>query len=382
MKNTLLCFVVFAAGCGSNTGDVDQFIQNVATQQCQWEFRCCTDPEIGELDGHKFTNMDDCVPYRQLQLQDQWYLDRLAASEGRLRVDPARAAACLDQMHQQSCNPKPGMPAMMTNPMQMDACASVLVGATPVGKECVYTHECVDGARCVGDTDAVGRGVCVPYQHEGDICNVDADCDPQVKDLYCAKKDYHCHVRAGLGGACAVDTTVSPAVALLECEPSSVGNVYCDPDASVCKQLPGDGQPCLGDPLPAGVTSRCDPDPALELSCDSSGSTGPGTCRGPAKLGDDCSQRACARPYFCNPQTSVCDQPAAAGEDCSGKPCDTGLYCRSTDRVCHAQLPDGAACTGSPGDECQSGQCSTGGAHGALLACQPRTGMAACSGRN
>src|SRR5262245_18063384 len=116
MKNHLALFFVLAAGCGTNTGDVDNFIQNVATEQCGWEFRCCKDSEIKQQDGRKFATMDDCVPYHKLQLQNQWYLDRLAATQGRLRVDTDKAAACIDQMNTMMCNPKPGAPPIMVDP--------------------------------------------------------------------------------------------------------------------------------------------------------------------------------------------------------------------------------------------------------------------------
>jgi hypothetical protein len=229
-----------------------------------------------------------------------------------------------------------------------------------------------------------------------------------VKNLYCAKKDYHCHLRAKLGEHCEVDE--STASVLIECNNNGLGNVYCDATSSACRQLPADGEPCLDDPLPPGVTSRCDPDPKLQLVCDTTG----GTCRAPGQYGDDCSQRACAKgfycntsgytcanlpgfgqactasgyrcqePYFCNTQKSpyLCDQPAAVGESCVSTPCDTNLYCHSTERICKTQLPDGATCSGSPANECVSSLCSTGGSHGALTVCQPSTSATAqCSGR-
>jgi hypothetical protein len=412
MRKNLALLALVLAGCGNNTGDVDDFIQNVATAQCAWEFRCCKDAEIKQQDGRKFANMDDCVPYHKLTLQNQWYLDRLAASQSRLKVDTDKAAACLDQMNGMVCNPKPGDPPIMVDPMMMDACATVFVGATPVGNECVYTHECVDGARCVGDADAVGRGVCVPYQEEGDICNDDTDCDPAHKELYCAKLDYHCHNRAQVGQKCMVDTTTSPATVLLECD-TTVGHVFCDPGTSTCRKLPGNGDACLSSPLPPGVTSTCNPDPTLMLTCDTSAGE-PGVCRAPGMLGDDCTNRACAtglycssssrtcaalpdfgqqcatasyqckKPYFCNTQKSpaVCDQPASVGEDCSQTPCDTGLYCKPSTFVCTAQLPDGAVCTGSPFNECVSEQCSFG-TTGTQKTCQPTVNTVAvqCSGR-
>src|SRR5256885_13201489 len=109
MKRTLLLLAV-AAGCGDDisTAQVDAFIQSLATQSCDWEFRCCKDPEIATLDGHKFTDEAHCVPYRQLALENQLYIDRLAVGEGRLRLDGAKTAACLAQMTGRACNPGPG----------------------------------------------------------------------------------------------------------------------------------------------------------------------------------------------------------------------------------------------------------------------------------
>jgi len=421
MRNHLALFALVAvggvAGCGNNTGDVDSFISNVATEQCAWEFRCCKDAEIKQQDGRRFTNMDDCVPYHKLQLQNQWYLDRLAASQGRLKVNTDHAAACIAQMNALACNPKPGAPPIMVDPMMMDACANVFVGSTAVGNECVYAQECVDGAHCVGDAQVVGRGVCVPYQEESDICNDSADCDPKHKQLYCAKLDYHCHNRAQLGQKCMVDTTTSPPTLLLECD-TTLGQIFCDTTSSTCKKLPVNGEPCLAVPLPPGATARCNPDPTLMLTCDTSGG-GNGVCRAPGQLGEDCTNRACAtglycqssttgtgtrtcvalpdfgqpcastgyeckKPYFCNSQKSpaVCDQPASVGQSCAQTPCDVGLYCNMTNNyVCATQLPDGSVCTTS--QECQSLDCGFGPTGGTQRTCQPTTVPMAvlCSGR-
>jgi len=424
MKRSLV--LVFAlAACGDNsTKPVDDFITAVATAQCSWEFRCCTDPEIKQMDGHKFANMDDCVPYRTLALEDQLFLERLAAKEGRLKVDVDKAQACLDQMNGMTCNPKPGM-VVMANPMMMDECVKVLKGTTDVGKECIYVDECVDGARCVGDKEAVGRGVCVPYQQETEICNASDDCDPTQKQLYCAQQDFHCHFRAKLGEKCAytLDSTgkVATLPLLLECD-NSLGNVYCDPVSSTCMQLPSDGEPCLSPP-PPGVSSSCDPDPSLMLVCDTSGSTTGtgGVCRAPGKLGQDChaiqcdknlycdtstatgtpsytckalpgfgqncevSNYQCMKPYFCDFSMTPysCNQPLSVGESCAGSAsthCDTTLYCDSTTQTCKPLLPDGSVCTSS--NQCISLNCSFGTGTTTQETCQPApTITPQCSGR-
>src|SRR5579863_10128113 len=100
----LLCLMAFGCGSTPSTDSVDQFLNNMATQQCAWEFRCCTDAEIMVQDGHKFSTQADCVPYHLLALEDQQYVSRLAVKEGRLKLDDAKAAACLAQLMNQACN--------------------------------------------------------------------------------------------------------------------------------------------------------------------------------------------------------------------------------------------------------------------------------------
>jgi hypothetical protein len=397
-----------------DTAPVDSFINSLAQASCSWEFHCCTDPEIKTRDGNKYTDMAHCVPYSTLALQDQLYIERLAVRENRLTVDSASATACLAQATGKACNPAPGMAPPPVNPMQTDPCSKVFVGATPVGSECIYEHECVSGAHCVADQLATGRGVCVPYQESSQICNGSADCDPTVTQLYCAQQDFTCHVRAKLGEACAytTDTTgTNPALPmLLECD-TSVANLYCDPMSKTCKQLPGDGQPCLS-PLPPGVATACDPDPSLQLVCSTQGTTQPGgTCRAPGRAGSDCSTVACdkglycastgtmmvctalptlgqsclqsgeqcAMPYFCNSAKNyVCDQPATLGQSCDLVSCDTGLYCDRTlsPNTCKAQLPDGSQCT-------QAQQCLSDVCGGTTFpeTCQHQVTGIMCTGR-
>lgn len=394
MRRILLLVAAGAlAGCGSDApSSVDAFIHQIAVQQCAWEFRCCTDSEIQQQDGRKFSTQDGCVPYHELALEDELYVNRLAAKQGRLKLDHDKAQACEAAMMMQACNPKPGQPAHMPS-MGDDPCKDVFVGATPAGQPCQLAIECEQGSHCVTDQLTPGSGVCVPYQHEGDICNDDSDCDPMVKQLYCAKQDYKCHVRAHVGEPCAYskDAAGQPTLPLLlECD-DTVGNTYCDPVTSTCKQLPGAGQPCLS-PLPPGVTSSCDPDPTLHLTCRTTAGSTSGICTGLAKDGQDCSEVACdtglycdtsgtgyvcrplpglgqpctssgqcLAPYFCNYARSpyTCDQPAQLGQPCTnGTTCDVHLWCDTTQPtpVCKSQLADGQPCTGD--EQCASDSCS------------------------
>lgn len=396
------------AACGTDAGEVERFIADLANETCSWQFRCCTDVEIRTSDGRKYTNQAECVPFKQLELQKQLFLDRLAARENRIRVDRAKADACVAQMAERACNPKPGMTVPPVDPMAMDACKDVLVGSTAPGDACIAARECRKGSRCVGDSTTVGRGVCVPYQQDGDICNGDADCDPDVKNLYCAQKDFHCHLLGQFGQRC--EYTMEGGTArlplLLGCDASA--GLYCDPIANLCARLPGDGEHCLS-PLPPGVTSSCDPNPALKLVCETTTTGTVGYCRAPGQVGDDCTSRLCATnltcnrtrapyvcveaadfgeactsigcrtPYFCNYNLAPakCDQPASINESCVSMPCGTDLYCDPVSDVCKYRLEDGQPCSSS--SECLSLNCGYDAQ--SQRVCLPGTVGVACVGR-
>ncbi|HXU71456.1 MAG TPA: Dickkopf N-terminal cysteine-rich domain-containing protein, partial [Polyangia bacterium] len=140
------------------------------------------------------------------------------------------------------------------------------------------------------------------------------------------------------------------------------------------------GEACLSPP-PPGVTSSCDPDPKLHLTCRITGTGSTGTCQGLAKNGEDCSTISCdtglycdsstgarvckplptlggscstsgqcATPYFCNfsAATPTCAQPAQLNQPCTnGSICDVNLWCDTTQTtpLCKAKLADGSACT-------------------------------------
>src|SRR5262249_36526822 len=148
-----LAYSGFFSGCGNgtpSTADVDSFIQQAATQQCAWEYRCCTDPEIKVIEGGvKFMDQTGCIPYKQLALEEELYVDRLAVKQGRLRVDNMQAQACIAQVQMRACNNKNGTPA--PSPMTMDACLNVFVGITQVGQPCLFAGECIAGSHCVSD---------------------------------------------------------------------------------------------------------------------------------------------------------------------------------------------------------------------------------------
>jgi hypothetical protein len=399
MKRTSLAlFCLALSGCGApSTDGVDQFVANFATLQCAWEFRCCTDGEIKTAHGGKYATQADCVSYYELGEEDPQYIDRLAVRQGRLKVDNTKAQACLAAIMAEPCNPKSTIPQQNPFPMDLPACANVFDGVTPVGQPCQFVGECVAGAQCVSDQLTPGSGVCVPYQQLGQICNDSVDCDPSAQPaLYCAKQDWKCHNRSAVGGPCAytLDSAGQPTLPLLlECD-TTAGDIYCDPVSNTCKQLPTAGQPCLTNP-PPGVMDSCDPDPTLQLVCQTTQGSTTGTCMGPAKLNQPCSalihcdiSGECALPYFCNfnKNPATCDQLAQKGQPCSnglGPSCDVTLYCDDITNpqmpTCQPLLPDGATCTSS--NQCLSQIC-TGTVGTTTRVCGPSpTPIVMCSGR-
>src|SRR5262249_32876215 len=144
--------------------------------------------------------------------------------------------------------------------------------------------------------------------------------DPKVANIYCAKQDFTCRVRAKLGEPCAYTTDsggLNPSLPLLlECD-NTQKNLYCDPTSKTCKALPTAGKACLSPP-PPGVVWRCDPDPTLNLVCDTSGGGTIGTCRAPGKLGDDCTSFACDKTLYCDrtKTPNTCAALPTLGQQC------------------------------------------------------------------
>lgn len=182
MRTAWVLLVV--AGCGASddgTAAIDRFVQAVAAQECAWELRCCSDGDMLVRDGRVFGDVASCAPYRALTMQGQLYQARLAAKQGRVRLDDAKAQACILAMEARPCST-----------VASTACRDVFAGTTPPGETCIYAAECVDGARCVMDPIVPGAGLCVAYQNEDAICNSDGDCMPT---MFCAPASSTCRPR-------------------------------------------------------------------------------------------------------------------------------------------------------------------------------------------
>jgi hypothetical protein len=417
------CLLVVVAGCGGGNnsskmnGDgtpavytsvpaVDNFLQATAQARCDWEFRCCKDTEIAQLDKTKFKDAASCVPFRLLDLKDALWLDRQAVGSSRMKVDDAAAAACLTTLKALACNLPNGQPPPMMNPMGIDPCSRVLVGAVPAGGECLRAVECAAGTRCITG-GGQSRGVCEPLQAIGDICNNSLDCDQTAQSAYCNQAEFKCRARSKIGGPCSyTDSNGQPTLPLIvECDTTGA-NVYCDPASKTCKAYPQNGEPCLGNNIP-GILSKCDTDPKSRLTCDTSNGQ-PGVCRAPGVLGSDCTRimcdatldlycdfnqkcaalptlmESCARtnrcktPYYCDNNSRTCIAPAQLGDNCQTVTCDVNLYCDTNNGwMCAARLADGSPCSSS--NQCLSNNCAFG--NGMTRTCQTIQVQPVCSGR-
>src|SRR5437016_2198325 len=114
MRPTFCLLAASLAACGTDTGSVDHFIQQLAQAECQGEFRCCTDAEIKVRDQMKYADEATCEKFAQLALEDAMYLGRLGVKQGRGKVDGTQASACIAKAQMKACNTPPGQPPPVT----------------------------------------------------------------------------------------------------------------------------------------------------------------------------------------------------------------------------------------------------------------------------
>jgi hypothetical protein len=407
--------LVFAVGgCSGGRGaitTVDALVDSTAKAYCSWQFKCCAVPEILSMTT-RYVTEDECVPYLKLELGDLLASTSLAVDGRRQALDPAAAAACVDQLSAQACNGAAQLGALLPS---TPACAHVFTGRVAAGAACQAIADCAAGSHCLfpqlgstsppdpitglfGDLTTVS-GVCTPFQPPGGICNTSDDCDAAA-GLHCRSSDYRCGPFAQAGEACAV-SLVGPGVPGTggnDCD--SAAGLYCDignalimgpggPSAQgICRPSPRDGEPCVPPQPFQTVSSLCDPDPTLRLSCVGSGFNGNGICETAAKVGDACGGSGlppcdsglvcsvsisgaigacaaapgqgqpctilgeCLDPAVCNPATKVCDLPGVlrAGDVCGANTDCASLLCgpssaSASDLVClTGQAP--VSCTG------------------------------------
>jgi hypothetical protein len=160
--------------------------------------------------------------------------------------------------------------------------------------------------------------------------------------------------------------------------------LVCDPNGGVCRTPPQKNDECS---IVSDSAIACDPDPALDLFCAGTGSTGRGTCAVAGKMGEACAGAGlppCTGGLTCNQGgergLGVCGPPPKAGSPCSlDNACESPARCAGSTGLC--TMP-GAKAVGEPcnaATDCASLDCSS--ADGGV--CQfSQTRLVTCSGAN
>lgn len=227
-------------------------------------------------------------------------------SAGALRLDSARALACVTALEIQVCSSWPAMP---------DPCTRFLLPRVSLGQPCFDGFdECLDGV-CRGN--ACPR-TCQPRATEGEVCNSDAECRA---GLSCRTPPLSttsvCSAPSNVGGVCFADTDCATGLGCSE---------------QLCKVLPSAGSKCLD--------NRC-----IDLAYCEVDSTG-GVCATRKPEGATCTGAQCANMLVCDPKSGTCvPQLAAMHERCTpAQQCPAGATCTQID-------PDGVGTCAEPATE-------------------------------
>jgi hypothetical protein len=359
-----------------DVASVDRFIGALAAAMCDWQFRCCSLPEVDYIGSSSYLTPSECRPMTELQLRTQLGELRGAVFTGRMGLDSKVAASCVANFSEGSC----ATLALPQDPWtRLAECLDPFVGQVPAGAPCRLRDECETGSLCVpGGTGARGNllktpeglsaprklryagsvtGACLTYASEGELCRDFGDCAP---GLYCRADTSVCARPALEGEPCqSADPNGLPAIE----RPCDDADGWLTCRGGMCGRLPQSGEPCLGD----GAHPPCDPDPSLALVCVGARFNGPGVCQPRASAGQACGSDGlapCDIGLTCNGADGVaslgtCGPAPVAGASCAfPSACGFGAVCDSDTVVCAAgkALRDGMAC--ATGADCASLVCS------------------------
>lgn len=233
-------------------------------------------------------------------------------SAGALRLDGARALACVNALNAQVCSDWPSLP---------DPCSRFLLPRATLGQPCFDGYdECLDGV-CRGN--ACPR-TCQARAVEGEACATSGECRA---GLYCRVSSL-----TPTSGQCAAPSTID---ALCFSDGDCAVGLACS--KQVCTPLPQAGSTCLD--------GRC-----VESAYCETDSTG-GMCTTRKAMGAPCVGGDCAAGLLCDGRSASCVPAVAAlHESCSGaQQCAPGSTCASVDAsgvgICATPAPEGAPCT-------------------------------------
>lgn len=326
---------VDATDAPSGAQVLDGFLDALGAAMCDWQTRCCTELEAG------FETPAACRQAVQQLLASAFSATREAAEQGRLKVDPALAAACVDRFQTGVCSGPFDSSSVWGH---LSDCRDVIVGRVPIGTACDLRDECEPGSRCVENGSVyvpsglpadlgpppqflpyVDVGTCLAWAREGAACLDTRDCLPGLR---CATETTKTCVRPPEEGE-ACHSVCDPSVNPDPCRDDSAcsqqrAKLFCA--NGVCRRYPQEGEACL--------KLQCDPDPALGLTCVFDQlACRDGTCRRLASAGQPCgdvNQAECGPGLAC--LTGFNDGGASSTGVCGslprfGEPCATVLAC-------------------------------------------------------
>jgi hypothetical protein len=332
----LLLAAATASFAGLTCDDARPLVQlpeQMAAAFCAHQFACCSPFELSTITADRYTAEQDCIPFATISAREQLGAVDGSLVQGRITVDPAALDACVKAYRDSACISGYGNPNIGPLPnvqLMLTYCPDLFVGHVPNNSPCNLPQECQRGSRCaagpppsnpyLGIAGASGTaslfptpGQCIPYQKAGEPCNTSADCD-QTAHLAC--RNFVCGEPLQEGEPCLRDVDPITNQPLSNCD--STHGLFCDlVNSLTCRHYPREGEPCqFLQPPP------CDPDPALELSCNQV----TGTCKKPGMAGDACGAPAVApcRPELaCHATQSdgigICGDLPQLGETCTDR---------------------------------------------------------------
>jgi hypothetical protein len=281
-------------GGGDTSADFAGAIQSFCQTAAQ--VVCLTSCNLGSVATCRATIVANCVA--------QYGAFADLGSAGRFSIDPATAAACIDDIYG-ACE------FLMFPP---GSCQRIFAGTVADGQPCLQSSECKSGT-CDRGTPPTCPGKCAPGGALGDDCDVmgAATCDPRV--AYCK-----------YGQCVALLTDGTP------CDPGDtcVNGDFCDwasppscgpgGSACACKPLGSLGVACLN-------SEQCRPD----LKCVGGKCTAPGSQGAPC---DPLSVASCQGNLYCfysadasSDGSGLCGDRVPEGGSCDGLYCQEGLEC-------------------------------------------------------
>lgn len=360
-------------------------IDDVVSEVCEWEFRCCDEGERAYRLSPFADDAADCATrliyeMRQSNATANPYKSGPAASGGilgilgytvdlsRVEVNPAGAAQCVAAWRARGCNEQPDAGVRCDGPGEPDPCAltNLFRPKLAIGDECTEELaetgawndvECETGSTCLPaehPDNPKDVPICVKRGLEGQPCTADDDCD---FDFYCSDGD--CAEKGDAGDSCSFEDPEEPVPG--EEEEQCKAGLSCHPTELECVESCTLGATCAADAsCPAG--SGCAPLEVGESTdvfsvCTELGKSAAASCN---------TDGDCTAAYYCD--GAKCQADKQASQACAAaNQCAEGLHCDlTTTGTCVTNIAAGAACTQKEQCGPSSAGCLNAGSRGFL----------------